>query len=184
MGHAIAAQPGRVVYQIFDAKALDLLNPLEYGAPAQFLEGESLLALAKQAGLPEERLLQTVSDFNRAVQPGTFNPSVLDDCSTEGLSPPKSHWARTIDTPPYRIYKLTTGITFTFGGLSVDSDMRVLTEGKMPVDGLYAVGEMVGGLHCGNYVGGSGISFGVVSGRRAGGHAARRADPPRSAFQS
>jgi tricarballylate dehydrogenase len=173
MGHSIAAQPGHVVYQVFDAKALDLLNPLEYEAPAHFLEGDSLPDLAKEAGLPVERFLETVASYNRAVHPGTFNPSALDDCATEGLSPPKSHWARTIDTPPYRIYKITTGITFTFGGLAVDDDMRALTADKTPIDGLYAVGEMVGGLHYGNYAGGSGITFGVVSGRRAGTHAAR-----------
>lgn len=175
MGHSIAEQPGRLAYQVFDAKSIALLNPLEYSAPAQFLEGDSLEALAREAGLPVAPFLETVAKYNAAVRPGTFNPSKLDDCATAGIVPPKSHWARVIDTPPYRIYKLTAGITFTFGGLAVDTNMRVMAEAGVPIEGLYAVGEMVGGLHYGKYAGGSGITFGVVSGRCAGRHAALRA---------
>ncbi|MEM9632510.1 MAG: FAD-dependent tricarballylate dehydrogenase TcuA [Pseudomonadota bacterium] len=175
MGHSIAAQPGQIAYQVFDAKSFDLLNPLEYGEPAKFVEAETLEELARAAGLPVEKFLKTISRYNEAVVAGSFNPSALDDCKTKDLDPPKSHWARKIDTPPYKLFKLTAGITFTFGGLSVDADMRVKSEAGSPIEGLYAVGEMVGGLHYGNYAGGSGITFGVVSGRRAGTHAARRA---------
>jgi tricarballylate dehydrogenase len=175
MGHSIAAQPDQVAFQIFDAKSFDLLNPQEYGEPAKFVEADTLEDLAANAGLPVERFLKTVADYNDAVLPGSFNPSALDDCATDNLAPPKSHWARKIDTPPYKLYKLTAGITFTFGGLKVDEIMRVKSQSDQPIEGLYAVGEMVGGLHYGNYAGGSGITFGVVSGRRAGYHATQRA---------
>ncbi|HEU5330271.1 MAG TPA: FAD-binding protein, partial [Thermomicrobiales bacterium] len=94
---------------------------------------------------------------------------------TAGLAPPKSNWALPLDTPPYLAFAVTCGITFTFGGLHVDADARVLDRVGRPLSGLYVAGELVGGLFSGNYPGGSGLTSGAVFGRRAGAAAARRA---------
>src|SRR5262249_29731495 len=101
-----------------------------------------------------------------------FDPTVKDGCRTEGVTPPKSHWARPLDTPPYLAFPVTCGITFTFGGLRIDRDARVLDTGGTPLGGLYAAGELVGGLFWFNYPGGSGLTAGSVFGRRAGRSAA------------
>jgi tricarballylate dehydrogenase len=72
-------------------------------------------------------------------------------------------------------YAVACGITFTFGGLSVDSGARVMSIDRSPIDGLYAAGEIVGGLFYDNYPGGAGLMAGAVFGRIAGAGAARHA---------
>ena len=102
------------------------------------------------------------------MQEGEYNPTVLDGKHTAGITPPKSNWALPIDTPPYLGYAVTCGITFTFGGLRIDTRGQVLdTEGN-PLPGLYAAGELVGGLFYHNYPGGSGLAAGAVFGKLAG----------------
>ena len=99
---------------------------------------------------------------------GPFDPAVKDGLRTEGLAVPKSNWALALDSPPYVAFPVTCGITFTFGGLRVDEDARVLDLGGRPIPGLFACGELVGGLFFHNYPGGSGLTAGTVYGRRAG----------------
>src|SRR5437667_58367 len=102
------------------------------------------------------------------LSPGEYNPPILDGTHTEGIPPPKSNWALPIDTPPFLGFAVTCGITFTFGGLRIDTRGQVLdTEGN-PLPGLYAAGELVGGLFYYNYPGGSGLASGAVFGRLAG----------------
>ena len=102
-----------------------------------------------------------------------FNPNVKDGRRTVGLAIDKSNWANTIDTPPYEGYAVTCGITFTFGGLRIDTDGEVLNTDYQPIRGLYAAGELVGGLFYFNYPGGSGLISGAVFGKIAGTSAAR-----------
>ena len=104
--------------------------------------------------------------------PGRFNPSILDGVSTEGLSPDKTNWALPIDQPPFEAYVTTTGITFTFGGLRIDQRGAVQDTSDRPIPGLYAAGELVGGLFYENYPGGSGLMAGTVFGKLAGESAA------------
>jgi tricarballylate dehydrogenase len=103
---------------------------------------------------------------------GAFDPSVKDGLATEGLTPSKSNWALALDTPPYHAYPVTGGITFTFGGVRVDAAARVLDTAHEPIAGLFACGEMVGGLFHHNYPGGAGLVSGAVFGRIAGASAA------------
>jgi tricarballylate dehydrogenase len=117
-------------------------------------------------------LRETIDAFNAAIQPGEFKPSVLDGKHTEGIEPPKSNWAVPIDQPPYEGYAVTCGITFTFGGLRINPRCEVLDTENRPIPGLYAAGELVGGLFYYNYPGGSGLMAGAVFGRLAGGSAA------------
>src|SRR5205823_11952185 len=105
-------------------------------------------------------------------RPGAFDPSVLDGVHTEGIHPPKSNWALPLDTPHYEGYAVTCGITFTFGGLRIDERARVLDTEGHAIAGLFAAGEIVGGLFYFNYPGGAGLMAGAVFGRRAGGSAA------------
>ena len=113
-----------------------------------------------------------MAEFNAAVQEGEFNPAIKDGKGTRGIAPPKSNWALPLDTPPFVGYAVTCGITFTYGGLRVDTRGRVLDTYDRPIAGLYAAGELVGGLFYHNYPGGSGLTAGAVFGRIAGREAA------------
>jgi tricarballylate dehydrogenase len=170
VGHAILAQPGAVAYQIFDKKTVQLLEErYSTGTP---VVAETIEELARKLAIPPDVLKQTVEEFNRAIQPGEFNPAAKDGKSTAGLRPPKSNWALRIDTPPYTVYPVTCGITFTYGGIAIDSNARVLDTSDKPISGLYATGEITGGFFYYNYPGGAGLMRGAVFGRRAGIHAA------------
>ena len=119
-------------------------------------------------------LVAEIERFNAAVDTGTpFDPTIRDGRGTRGLEVPKSNWANRLDTPPFEAYGVTCGITFTFGGLAVDAEARVLGEDGEPIPGLFAAGELVGGLYYFNYPGGTGLTSGAVFGRQG-----RRRMPP------
>jgi tricarballylate dehydrogenase len=168
-GAEILKQPDALAFQLFDAKTEPLLRQDEYTAPgASRYQAATIRDLAAQLGLDPDALEQTVEAFNAAVQPGPFNPAIKDGKGAIGITPPKSNWALPLDTPPFLGFPVTCGITFTFGGLRVDGDARVLNADMQPIGGLFATGELVGGLFYGNYPGGSGLMAGSVFGRRAG----------------
>jgi tricarballylate dehydrogenase len=122
------------------------------------------------------RALATIKAYNAAVQTGVpFNPNIKDGRGTSGLAVPKSNWANTIDEPPFEAYAVTCGLTFTFGGVKIDVDARVIDGDGAVIPGLYAAGEMVGGLFYFNYPGGTGLMAGSVFGRIAGTSAGQRA---------
>ena len=129
--------------------------------------------LADGLGIDREGLVRPVSEFNSSVQGADFNPTVLDGKCTEGITPPKSNWALPLDTPPYLGFGVTCGITFTFGGLKINTRAQVLDGEDVPVPGLYAAGELVGGLFYNNYAGGAGLMAGAVYGKIAGTTAAQ-----------
>lgn len=175
-GREILYQPQRVAFQIFDAKVIDLLRDEYRIARVTKATAPTIRALAEALGIDPDGLEETVRAYNAACQPGTFNPAILDGLHTEGITPPKSNWAQPLDTPPFVGFAVTCGITFTFGGLRIDADSaQVLDTEDRPLPGLYAAGELVGGLFYHNYPGGSGLMAGAVFGRRAGAHAARAA---------
>ncbi|HVZ52364.1 MAG TPA: FAD-binding protein, partial [Pseudolabrys sp.] len=121
-------------------------------------------------------LVKTVDEFNAAVKPGTFDHTVLDDCRTEGLTPNKTHWARKLDTPPYYAYPLRPGITFTYLGVRVNEESRMLLEGGKPSGNMFAAGEIMAGNVLGKgYLAGIGMTIGAVFGRLAGEGAAKNA---------
>ena len=168
-GREILRQPGRQAVQIFDRKTIPILRD-EYRAQqvtkatAQTIEG-----IAEQMLIDPAALRQTVDEFNAAVSDVPCDPSVLDGkFSRPAGQPPKSNWAQRIDEPPFEAYAVTCGITFTFGGLRIDRDGRVLDGEDRPIPGLYGAGELVGGLFYYNYPGGSGLMAGAVFGRNAG----------------
>jgi tricarballylate dehydrogenase len=168
-GREILRQSGAIAYQLFDARTHPLLSVIDYGtAGASSARADSIPELATALGLDPARLEVTVRKFNAAVQAGDFDPTVRDGKGTTGLVPPKSNWALPLEVPPFYGYAVTCGITFTFGGVRVDREGRVLRADGEPIHGLYAAGEMVGGLFHENYPGGTGLTSGAVFGRLAG----------------
>ena len=170
-GRLVALQPGQVGYSIIDAKAIGRFMPPVF--PGE--QADSLPQLARRLGLPEAAFVRTVSDYNAACRPGTFDHAVLDDCRTEGLIPPKTHWARPLDTPPYFGYALKPGITFTYLGVKVDDRSRVHFGGRASGN-LFAAGEIMAGNVLGKgYTAGVGMTIGTAFGRIAGAQAAQAA---------
>ena len=120
-----------------------------------------------------EGFLTEVENFNKAVMDVPFDPNVLDGKRTEGLRVPKSNWANPINEGPFVAYAVGCGITFTYGGLHITKKAQVLHEDTAPIEGLYAAGEIVGGLYYDNYPGGAGLTSGSVFGKIAGSQAAK-----------
>ena len=169
-GRRILEQPGQFAWQVFDQKVVHLLRDEYKIRQITKVEANSLEELAERLeGVDPDGFLETVRAINAAVRTDVrFDPNVKDGRCTEGLELAKSNWANTLDSPPYLAFAVTCGITFTFGGLQIDTDGRVIdTEGD-PITGLYAAGELVGGLFYFNYPGGSGLTSGSVFGRTAG----------------
>ena len=167
-GREVLYQPQRAAFQIFDRKTRHLLRD-EYWIPeASTAEADTVGELADKLDIERSGLEETVREFNAATREGEFDPAALDGLSTAGISPPKSNWALPLDEPPFVGYAVTCGVTFTFGGLKVTTSAEVLDTSDARMPGLYAAGELVGGLFYHNYPGGSGLTAGSVFGRIAG----------------
>jgi tricarballylate dehydrogenase len=151
----------------------------KYGREVTKATSDTIEGLAEALDIDVDGLKAEIAAFNRACQPNAFerdyNPSILDGVATKGLAVPKSNWALPIDTPPYHGYVVTCGITFTFGGLKINTDAQVLDLVDKPIPGLYAAGELVGGIFYQNYPGGTGLLNGSVFGRLAGKNAGQLA---------
>ena len=169
-GRAVLEQPGHFAWQIFDAKVNDLLYAEYAFHDASFVEADTLDGLVeKLEGVDANTALATLQTYNDAVDPiAAFDPTRLDGKRTRGLPLDKTNWAQRLDTPPYKAFPVTGGITFTYGGLKVDDNGAVQNEDGCQIPGLYACGELVGGVFFGGYPGGSGLTSGTVFGRRAG----------------
>jgi tricarballylate dehydrogenase len=171
-GRLVAAQPDQIAYIIFDAKSLRLFMPSLYPP----VEAADIRMLAEKLGLDADALERTVVGFNAAVRPGSFDPTVLDDCRTEGIDPPKSHWARAIEVAPFFAYPVRPGITFTYLGTRVNREARLLMADGTPSANMFAAGEIMAGNVLGRgYAAGIGMTIGSVFGRIAGQEAAAHA---------
>ena len=170
-GRLVAHQPGQIAYSVIDAKAIGRFMPPVF--PGE--KAASLPELARKLGLDEEALVRTIRDYNAACRAGTFDHAVLDDCATSGLAPPKTHWARPIDTAPFFAYPLRPGITFTYLGVKVNEQAAVHFAGR-PSPNLFAAGEIMAGNVLGKgYTAGVGMTIGTAFGRIAGTQAAAAA---------
>jgi len=179
MGQQIVQQPGQVAFQLFDAKAAKLLRPEYSLRQATRIQADSIAELATKAGINLGQLERTIEEFNNATSGEPIDPLVKDGKSAVSVSPNKSNWAAPISHPPFLAFPVTCGITFTFGGVRVSSRAQVIHEEGHPIDGLFAAGEMVGGLFYGNYPTGCGVMAGTVFGRTAGRSAASVAVTPK-----
>lgn len=170
-GRLVALQPGQVAHSVIDAKAVGrFMPPVFEGARADTLED-----LARRLGVPEVAFVQTVREFNAACRPGAFDHAVLDECTTAGVEPPKTHWARPLESPPFFAYTLKPGVTFTYLGLATNERAQVHFGGRASGN-LFVAGEMMAGNVLGQgYTAGVGMTIGTVFGRLAGQSAAAAA---------
>lgn len=172
-GREIMKQPRRTAIQIFDQQTVKMLRDEYRIKEVTKAESDTIAGLAEQLELDPAALEKTISEYNAACGPEPYNPAILDGKATRGLSVPKSNWALPINKPPYVAYVTTTGITFTFGGLQVNTSGEVQDMTDQSIPGLYAAGELVGGLFFENYPGGTGLMSGSVFGKLAGESAAQ-----------
>ena len=164
-GRMVAEQQGQIATVLWDAKVNHLFLPPMYGATRADDIGE----LASLLDLDPGTVTRTVRQFNDAVADGTFDPSRLDDCHTDGLAPPKTHWAQRLDTPPFSGIALRPGITFTYMGVAVDREARVKREDGSVFENVFAAGEiMSGNILSSGYLAGFGMTIGSVWGRQSG----------------
>ena len=168
-GRLVAQQEEQIAYVLIDSKTIDKFMPSVFPA----VTGESVAEVAEKLDLPVDTVTATVDEFNQAVQPGTFDHTVQDDCITKGLTPPKTHWAQRIDTPPIYGYPLRPGVTFTYFGVTVNRQAAVIMEDGEPAENIFAAGEiMSGNILPKGYIGGIGLVIGNIFGRTAGEQAA------------
>jgi tricarballylate dehydrogenase len=171
-GRLVAAQPDQIAYIIFDSTVVTSFMPTLFPPIA----GATPAELAGKLGLEPAALEKTITEFNAAVQPGTFDHTILDDCRTAGITPPKTHWARRIETAPYLAYPVRPGITFTYLGTRVNRQSRMVMKDGKPSANMFAAGEIMAGNVLGKgYAAGIGMTIGSVFGRVAGREAARNA---------
>jgi tricarballylate dehydrogenase len=169
-GRLVAAQPNQIGYSIIDAKSIGKFMPPVFPP----IKADTIGGLAAALKLDASVLESTIGEFNAAVRPGTFDHTILDDCATEGISPPKTHWARRIDTPPFFAYPLRPGITFTYLGVTVNERAQMMLEDGRPSPNIFAAGEIMAGNVLGKgYIAGIGMAIGTAFGRIAGEEAAR-----------
>ena len=169
-GRLVAGQPGQIAYSIIDAKSIDLFMPSVFPP----IVAGSIRELAAKLTLDPSTFEKTVNCFNDATGGGAFDPAELDGCGTEGLTPPKSHWARPLNTPPYYGYPLRPGVTFTYLGVAVNERAQVIMDDEKPAANIFAAGEIMAGNILGKgYMAGFGMTIGTVFGRIAGKEAVR-----------
>jgi tricarballylate dehydrogenase len=176
-GRNIAEQPGQIAYSIWDSAVNNLFLPPMYKPTV----AADVAGVATRLGLNPDAVTDTVAAYNKAIAGGTFDPSRLDGCRTSGLEPPKSNWARPIDTPPFYGIAMRPGITFTFMGVKVTEEARVRREEGGVFGNVFAAGEiMSGNILSSGYLGGFGLTIGTVWGRIAGTEAAAEAATERA----
>ena len=174
-GRKVLEQPGHFAWQIFDSKVFDLLYEEYSFHDAHFVESESMEELiSKLEGVNKDEVSKTIIEYNDSIDTNVnFDPPILDGKSTKGLVIKKSNWAQKLDKGPFKAFPVTGGITFTYGGLKVSEEGAVINQEDKPIKGLFACGELVGGVFFNGYPGGSGLTSGAVFGRIAGYGAAK-----------
>ena len=174
-GRRVLEQPGQFAWQIFDAQVRHLMHDEYRIRQITKVTANTLDELvAKIDDVDGPQLAKTIADYNAAVKRDRpLDPTKLDGLRTEGLALPKSNWATAIEQPPFVAFEVTCGITFSYGGIKIDRNANVVDIDDRAIPGLYAAGEMVGGIFYFNYPGGSGLTNGAVFGRIAGSEAAR-----------
>jgi tricarballylate dehydrogenase len=171
-GRLVAQQPDQIAYSIIDSKVVGRFMPSVFPA----IRADTVAELASKLGLPVDTVVATVRRYNQSVIPGSFDHNKLDDCRTDGLTPPKSHWAQALDKPPFLGYPLRPGITFTYLAVKVNSKAQVLMQDGRLARNIFAAGEIMAGNILGKgYLAGFGMTIGTVFGRIAGREAARAA---------
>ncbi len=156
---AILAQSQGEALLVFDQKVRKSLASIETYASQHLLsEGNTIAELANAVNIPAETLSQTISRYNTQQKAGRD-----DDFGRSATAMPVS-----LETAPFYAVRVTPAIHHTMGGLCVNTQTQVLRANGTPIVGLYAAGEVTGGLHGANRLGGNGVADIVVNGRLAG----------------
>ena len=156
---AILEQEGGEAFLIFDQAVRESLASIETYANQHLLsEGATIEELASRVGIPADKLAESISRYNAQQKAG------LD----EDFGRSATEMVRPLETSPYYAVCVTPAIHHTMGGLSVNTETQVLRADGTPIPGLYAAGEVTGGLHGANRLGGNGVADIVVNGRLAG----------------
>lgn len=167
----IYQQRDGIAWLIVDARIDDVPNWQKGSRTDQPpVKADSIGSLADAIGVPRDTLAGSIAQYNAACGGGAFKPLERDGLATHGLTPPKSNWARPIDQAPYLAWPIISANVFTFGGLKVDRDARVIDQDGRAIDGLYAAGETMG-LYYRTYTGSTSVLRGAVFGRQAALHA-------------
>ena len=169
-GRKVLEQSGNFAWQIFDSKVFDLLYEEYRFHDAHFVEGTTIDEIIyKLEGVDKNEVKKTIKEYNDSIDTKIeFDPTILDGKSTKGLKISKSNWAQKLDQGPFKAFPVTGGITFTYGGLKVSENGSVINIDNKPIKGLFACGELIGGVFFNGYPGGSGLTSGAVFGRIAG----------------
>jgi tricarballylate dehydrogenase len=173
-GRVILEQPGMLAWQVFDSKIIPALRDEYRIKQVTKVRADTLEELVKKMeGVNAANALREIREYNQAVRKDVpYNMAIKDGRCTTGLRINKSNWANTIEDPPFEAYGVTCGVTFSFGGLKITNDGEVQDTGGNPMPGLYAAGELVGGIFYHNYPGGTGLTSGSVFGKLSGTSAA------------
>jgi tricarballylate dehydrogenase len=176
-GRRILEQPSQFAWQVFDQKVVHLLRDEYRIREVTRVQAATLEELAYRLdGVDPDGFLTEVAVFNAAVDAAVpFDPTVKDGRGTVGLSVPKSNWANPLTEGPFLAFQVTCGVTFTFGGIRITPQAQVVSAEGAVLPGLFACGEIIGGLFYHNYPGGTGLTAGAVFGRIAGTNAASAA---------
>lgn len=161
---AIKKQPGGVVYDINDSSIVKPLNSFNEDVETlvsigRIYKADSLADLAKQLGMPADKLEATVAEFNKMVEAKNdpkFGRKLFD---------------RPIVKPPFYATPRAPSIHHTMGGLQISTNAQVLDKNGKPIPGLYAAGEVTGGIHGSNRLGGNAtadvLTFGRIAAKSA-----------------
>ncbi|MEM9775612.1 MAG: FAD-dependent tricarballylate dehydrogenase TcuA [Chloroflexota bacterium] len=167
-GREVLKQTDATAFHVFDGHVADLLRSEYREELCTKFESDTLEGLIDQMDIDKASFADTIHEYNLAVQEGDFNPQVLDGKRTVGLEVDKTNWANPISKPPFLAFPVTCGLTFAFGGVKATTGAEIVDAQDAPIPGLFAAGEMIGGLFYHNYPGGSGLASGAVFGRIAG----------------
>ena len=174
-GKAILEQKNNMAFQLFDSKHVKAGVLKKYKNPTKYQAG-TLIDLANKIKITDkENFINNINTFNKAVQSGNYNPHKLDGKKVKNIFPSRSNWALPLDNPPYLAYPVICGMTFCYGGLKTSINGELINKNGDIINGLYAVGEMLGGLWYNNYPSGGGMMAGAVFGKKAGKHASSKA---------
>ena len=174
-GKAILEQKNNMAFQLFDSKHVKAGVLKKYKNPTKYQAG-TLIDIANKIKITDkENFINNINTFNKAVQSGNYNPHKLDGKKVKNIFPSRSNWALPLDNPPYLAYPVICGMTFCYGGLKTSINGELINKNGDIINGLYAVGEMLGGLWHNNYPSGGGMMAGAVFGKNAGKHASNKA---------
>ncbi|HEY4432735.1 MAG TPA: flavocytochrome c [Paenibacillus sp.] len=155
---AINALPEKAATLVFDSGVKSRVKAIEqYDKMGFVIQADTIEALAKEIGVPADKLKATLDTRNSAVK----NKNDAEFGRTTGMD-------NDLSTGPYYAIKIAPGIHYTMGGVKINTNTEVLNKDGAAIPGLYAAGEVTGGLHGQNRIGGNSVAEIIIFGRQAG----------------